>query len=358
MSKGNTTRIGIVGLGGMGRTHANNIEEAGHDVVAGADVVPEVRESFAEQFDVPTYEGHEEMYDEEDLDGIVITTPNKFHEPAAVSALERDINVLCEKPPAHNVEAAERMVEAERESNAFGMIGFQSRFGLSAKLFKEHDEKGRFGDIRHAEVRSIRRRGIPGMGSWFTNKELSGGGALIDIGVHSLDLILHLLDFPEISEVTATTRADFGTQDDYVDPDGWAGHWDTSKGGFDVEDSASAFIRCADGTTIAFEVAWAANRKPPEDNMVIWGTDAGATFTDDGIEVYETDDTGKDHYVDLELRGNQRESPQYLKDEAFVEAIVDDEPPTINTFEQGLTVQRVMDAIYRSSEEQRAVRLD
>lgn len=357
MATETTLDIGVVGLGGMGRVHANAVDDLGHDVVAGADVVPETHDAFAEEYDARTYEDFAEMYDQEPLDGVIITTPNKFHEPAATGAFERDVSVLCEKPLAHELDAAESMAAAEADSEGVGMVGFQSRFEPATELFKAHDERGRFGDIRHVEAEMVRRRGIPGLGSWFTNEDLSGGGALIDIGVHSLDVVLHLLEFPTVTEVTATTRSDFGTRDDYVDPDGWGGHWDTSEGGFDVEDSASAFIRCAGGTTISFEVAWAANRNA-DDRITVWGTEAGAALTDDeGLRILETDDAGLDQYADTELRTSGSEDGQYRKVAHFLEAVAEGTTPRA-TFEEGLAVQRVMDAIYESSERGRAVRLD
>jgi predicted dehydrogenase len=354
MAADDTARIGIVGLGGMGRAHADAVEQLGHEVAAGADVVADARDSFGADYGTPTYEDFEEMYDAEELDGVAITTPNKFHAPAAVAAFERDVHVHSEKPLAHELEAAEEMVAAEADSDAHGMVGFQSRYRTGAKLFRAYDERDRFGDVRHVEVRRIRRRGIPGRGSWFTSRDLSGGGALIDIGVHSLDLVMHLLGFPEVVEVSGTTRSDFGAREDYVDPDGWGGHWDTDEDTFDVEDSASAFIRCANGTTISFEVAWAANRKPPEDHMNVWGTEAGATLSGGDLTVHGVSDAGLDHYVDEELGGSQDLSPAVQKEAEFVESALAGTRPSI-TFEQGLAIQRLMDAIYRSSETGEAV---
>ena len=352
-------RIGVVGLGGMARTNGANIESAGAELVGGADVIEQARDRFGEEFDVPTYEEHEALYDQEDLDGVLITTPNAFHAPAAIAALERDINVLCEKPLADSLDAAQRMVDAETASDAFGMVGFQSRFSTPVRMFTDLRDRGRFGDLRHAESTGIRRRGIPGLGSWFTQRDLSGGGAVIDIGVHSLDRILHLLEFPEVLEVTAVTRSDFGPRVDYHDPDGWAGHgWSGDEGfDFDVEDSASAFIRCADGITIAFEIAWAANRKMPAYGDHVWGTEAGAAFGGGGLEILETDDAGVDHYVETTLSGEQDESSQFLKVDAFLREM-QGESTRGGTFREGLVVQAVMDAIYRSDEAGRAIRLD
>ena len=352
-------RCGIVGLGGMGTEHAGNVTEAGHDVVAGTDVVDEKRSSFAAEFDAATYEDHEAMYEAESLDAVVITTPNAFHAPAAIGALERNIAVLCEKPLADSLSAAEEIADAAHASDAFCMVGFHNRFSGAASLFESHRERGTFGDVSHVEVDYVRRRGIPGVGSWFTQRDLSGGGALIDLGVHAIDFALYLAGFPEVEEVSGVTRSQFGDRADYADPDGWAGHWDTGEASFDVDDSASAFVRCVDGTTISLEVAWATNRDPSNE-VVIRGTEAGARCTvgGDSLTLYSCDTGGHDHYDDRELFGSLDPSGHAAQDRRFLEAVAEGAAPDRNTVEQGLAVQRVLDGIYRSSESGSAVAVE
>jgi predicted dehydrogenase len=360
MSGDSTARIGIVGLGGMGKNHASGVEDAGHELVGGADVVEEVREEFEATFGVPTYESHETLLETGALDGIVVTTPNAFHADVAVAALERDVNVLVEKPLADTLANAERVAEAEADSEAFGIVGFNSRFSAGADLFTAYREDGIFGDLNHVEGRFVRRRGIPRVGSWFTNRELSGGGSLIDIGVHLIDFCLYLTDFPEVEEVSAVTRSEFGAREDYADPEGFAGHWeDADADTFDVDDSASFFVRTADGPTFSMEVAWACNRDPVRE-VVVRGTDAGATMRMGGesMTVYSCDTRGTDHYVDREVTGERAVSSHAAEDALFADAAAAGEPPGTNTIEEGMTVQRVIDAVYRSSEAGEAITLE
>jgi predicted dehydrogenase len=353
-----TLDVGIVGLGGMGTNHANSAVDLGHDVVAGADVVPESRESFAAEFDAATYEGHEEMYDDAAPDAVVVTTPNAFHEPAVVSALERGIDVLCEKPLADSLAAAERIVEADHDADAFCMVGFHSRFSVAADLATAYRERGDFGEVTHVEGNFVRRRGIPGVGSWFTDRDLSGGGAVVDIGVHLVDFALYLAGYPDVTEVSAVARSEFGTRDDYADPDGWGGNWDDADDTFDVDDSASAFLRCADDTTLSLEVAWATNREPTNE-IHLRGTEGGARceLAGDSLTVLDAEQAGTDHYVDSELRGDRGRSGHEAEVAAFLDGVAAGERPEMNTVDEALVVQRVLDAIYRSSDEGAAVEL-
>jgi len=358
MSNLDPTRVGIVGLGGMGTRHATNLEEFGAEIVGGADVMADARASFSEDFGTETYESHEALYDEAAPDAVVITTPNAFHAPAAVAALERDIAALVEKPLADTVQNAIRIKDAADASGAFCMVGFHNRFCAAADLYREFDDRGRFGDVQHVEANYLRRRGIPGLGSWFTTKELSGGGALVDIGVHALDFALYLLDFPKVTDVSGVTRTAFGDRDDYADPDGWCSHWDQTENTFDVEDSATALVRCENGATISLDVAWATNREPST-GVTLRGTDAGASLSigGDTLSVNETGTGSHDHYADTEYEASDDVSGHRAEDELFLRAVADGTAPEANTVEQGLLVQRVLDAIYRSAEDGSSVSL-
>ncbi len=346
--------IGIVGLGNNGRYHTDRLRSYGAGIVGGMDVLPEARERFERDYGVATYEDHEELYAV--ADAIIITTPNKFHEEYAVSALGSGLDVLLEKPLAHTVESAERIAAAERESTGFCMVGFHNRYLPSLEVLTDERDRGRFGDLSHIEANYVRRRGIPGRGSWFTSREIAGGGAMIDIGAHALDLALYVLDFPEIREVSGVTRSEFGTREDYTYLQMWGE--DAGHERFDVEDSVNAFIRCAGGRTISLDVAWAANH-PTDNEFVVRGTDAGASFdrASGEMTIYETSADGSPHFNDTEVRTRERDA-HAAEQETFLQAVAEGEAPERNTVEQGLLVQRVIDAIYRSSEEDRTIRFD
>jgi predicted dehydrogenase len=351
--------VGVVGLGGMGRRHAGTARTLGATLAAGADVDSTARDRFGDRFDAPTYETFAEMYESHpDLTAVFVTTPNRVHEPATRRALAAGFSVLVEKPLAHSLGAAERIVQTARESPGVCMVGFQNRFSAGAELFDAYRERGRFGDVRHVEAEYVRRRGIPSRGSWFTRRETAGGGALIDIGVHVIDLTLFLLGYPTVTEVSGVVRSEFGTREDYADPDDWD-DWRAETATFDVDDSASAFVRCEDGTTVSLEVAWATNR-PSSKDVLVRGTDAGVRLTigGDELEIYESHTVGRDHYADERLVADPVDDPRATLQETFFDAVRGDERPARNSVEQALLVQRVIDAIYRSSEAGRAVGLD
>ncbi len=347
-------RVGIVGLGGIGHHHAERLTDLGETLVGGVDVVEEARERFADEYGVPTYESFDEL-DDAGVDAVVVTTPNAYHEQYAVAALEAGADVFCEKPLADTLESAERIADAARDADGFCMVGFNNRFLPAAEVLKESIDDGDLGDVTHVEANYVRRRGVPGRGGWFTTKDVSGGGALVDIGVHAIDLALHFLDFPEIVEVSGQTRSEFGTREDYTYLDMWGD--DAEDVAFDVDDHATAFVRTADGRTLSLEVAWAANR-PPNNEFVVEGTDGGATFdrNDNALTLHEVGDGGAAHFRDTAVE-TRDEDAHTLEQEYFFDAVRDGEPIERNTVEEALTVQRVIDAIYRSADAGHAITL-
>ncbi|MFD1513356.1 Gfo/Idh/MocA family protein [Halomarina rubra] len=350
-------RIGLVGLGNIGRHHATQLQaiamdDPGVSLAGGMDIDPAAREAFETEFGVPTHDDHERLF--ETVDAVVVTTPNCFHEEYVVAALDAGVDVLVEKPLAHDLASAERIAAAARDAEGFCMVGFHNRFAAPARVLQNAIDEGRFGDLYHVEANYVRRRGIPGRGSWFTDRAVAGGGALVDIGTHAIDFALHVLDYPQVVEVSGVTRNEFGRHEDYT----YLEQWGTDgEGVVDVEDSASAMLRCADGRTVSLEVAWASNR-PENNEIVVRGSDAGATFDHEAGELtmYETDDTGAAHFADTQVR--TRDDPAHRAEQRrFVEAVRNGGPAPVSIGE-GLAVQRVIDAIYRSSEEGRAIRLD
>lgn len=319
-------RIGIVGLGTMGSNHASCIERAGGTVVAGADVVPQARERFAERFDAAVYEDWTDIY-AADVDAVVVTVPNAYHEDAAVAALEAGLDVLLEKPVAHDLPSARRVAAAARDAEGFCATGFVLRYYPEVEELLARATNGEFGAISHVEARYLRRDHVPESG-WFIDPDLAGGGALVDVGVHVLDLALAVLDFPTVEGVYGRIRNECAA--------------------LDVEDSATALARCARGPTISLEVAWAANAAPGRE-LVVRGSEGGAhlDLTEGRLLVYGDPERGEEDPLAVETPDHEWLLPE---DRAFVEAVERGSPPAYGDVEEGVAVQRLVDAIYRSDE--------
>lgn len=314
------TTIGIIGLGNIGRLHADRFAALGA-AVAGMDSTDDARQRFADRYDAPVFDDHWNLLDA--VDAVVIAVPNAYHDRYAVDALEAGVDVFLEKPMADTSINAHRIADAAASADAVCMIGFHNRYQGVVEQFKRLQSAGRFGELSHVRANYVRRNGVPEHGGWFTREDVAGGGALIDIGVHAIDLALYLLEYPRVESVIGTTRR-------------------APEHDFDVEDAASAFIRCADGKTISLEVAWQTNG-PDDRTFVIDGTEGGATLVpdDERLDLFDTDGRTT---VDVE-----RIDPYERQARSFLDTVENDVDPARNTVEDGLTVQRVIDEIYRSA---------
>jgi predicted dehydrogenase len=347
--------IGVIGLGTHGLNRAQVLADFEHSVY-GSDVNPDARETFERWFSDSYFRTPSDLFDQEP-DAVVIATPNKYHEPVAVAAMERGIDVFIEKPLAHTLNSAERIAETAANTGRICMVGFQSRFLNVCKILKWYIDSGYFGDIEHVRSSYMRRRGVPGRGSWYTSRELAGGGALLDIGVHVIDLLFYFLDEPVVSDIASAVRRDFGDRESYSYLDMWGEDDDAEM--FDVEDSVSGFLQFESGTTATIEVAWAVNNKSTHTHH-IHGTKAGASLdiTDiltnqaevvQNLEFYTARSGGADHYLDTSVTANWND-PYREQMSVFTDVVTRDGTPPMNTIEEGLAVQRLVDRIYTENE--------
>lgn len=271
-------RVGIVGLGWTGWTHLKAYQELPNvEVIALAGYEADRLAQYGREFNVPNlYREYQDLLARDDLDVVSICTPNQLHKPIAIAALEGGRHVVCEKPLARSTEEALAMVEAARKADRVLHTVFNHRERGDVAALKRYIDEGGLGRIYHAKASWMRRNGIPTLGSWFTNKELAGGGPLIDLGVHMLDLALYLSGEPQIATVSAATYAELG-------PRGRGNRTETfaAKHGlnsaYEVEDLATGFLRATDGTTIALDTSWAVYGSAYDDfGVTLFGTEGGA----------------------------------------------------------------------------------
>lgn len=351
-----TTQIGFIGGGSIARHHAEALAQLDRSINALADIDAETRHEFAADYAIDeTYTDYETMLREEDLDVVVVAVPNKLHADCAIAALERDVNVFVEKPMATSYEAATDIAVAERDSDGTVMVGFSLSFSSWFTDLADRVSNGRLGDVYEIDVEYVRRRGIPQLGSWFTQKEVAGGGAMIDIGVHVLHLALSLLDFPEIRSVSAVTGSNFGTKDDYTYLKMWGGD-PVENATFDVDDHTRALIHTEEGPTIHLHVAWASNSDTRQ-ILRVSGDQAGVTVRtddDDTETIMHSTDSGALSTAELE---HSPTNPFVEEWRYFIDVVEGARKHTRSTFEEGLAVQEVIDAIYESADRRAEITL-
>lgn len=341
-------RVGVIGMG-MGRNHAVNFRDTQEAaLVAICDVNAERLQQVAHEVHPwRTYTQYEELIADSEIDAVAVALPNALHERVVLMALEAGKHVLCEKPLAMNAAEGERMVEASRRLNRKLMLHFNYRFQPSSQAIKRAVDEGVLGHVYFAKTIWHRKRGIPNLGGWFTQKQTAGGGALIDLGVHRLDLALWLMGYPRPVSLTGVAYNFLGRQ--LAEAEGKV---------FDVDDLAAGFIRFENGASLVLETSWAANSERKEDQWTqLFGIHGGAVQRnwDDGYQYEARIFRGQQHDVISEIPAAPEhiESPQ----QHFCRAILND-TETMAPGEQGLTVMRLLDALYESAATGREIRLD
>ena len=346
--------IGFIGAGNINAGHMKNAAALGLEVAAVADVNLPAAEAAAKTYDAKAFADFAELL-KLGLDGVVIGVPNKFHAPQAIAALQAGSNVFLEKPMAMNAAECDQIIAARDAAGKILQMGMVNRFRGSSQTLKTFIDAGRCGRIYAGQAFWWRRRGIPGFGGWFTTKSMSGGGALIDIGVHLLDLALYLMAFPTPVAVSGSTYNTFRKLEDYTYTSMWAG---PPKPGAekDVDDYATAKIRFADGQSLSLDVSWALNipNMKPEMGVMLMGDKGGVSL--DNLETPAFHGEADGHIIDM-LPQYEKIDPMKAEMANFRDCLTGDAQP-MATAEQGRTVQAILDAIYRSSDEGREVRLD
>jgi predicted dehydrogenase len=345
-------KIGIISAGAISKNHILGYTKAGAEVMAICDPIKEARESRAKEFNIKhVFATVEELLAIKEIDAVSICSPNSLHSAFTIKALEAGKHVMVEKPMAMSVDESEKMVKAAKKYGKILMCGHNQRFTGASQKIDEMRNDGEFGKIYHAKCAWIRRRGIPGLGGWFTTKALSGGGPLIDIGIHVIDRTWFMMGKPKPISASGVTYSVFGKNiKKYVCTDMWAGPRNP-KGVMDVEDFASVFIRFEGGATMTAEVSWAANRDNEDSWSLLMGEKLGALVDNDAITLYGE-------------RGNSLSTetiafdPAQYKDRHghFVDCLVNGVKCSCPG-EDGLTVQRILNAIYESSKKNMEIKL-
>jgi predicted dehydrogenase len=271
-------RVGVVGLGWAGQQHiAAYTAHPDVELVGIAGLEEDARRELAEQFDVEVAVADwRELLDSTPLDAISVAVPTFLHAPIAVAALERGIHVLSEKPIARSAPEAAEMVSAARSAGRVLQVAFNHRLRGDVRALASEISSGALGRIYHVRAAWLRRSGIPTLGSWFTSKELAGGGPLVDIGVHMIDSVLDLMGEPRVLSASAVVHSEFGPRG-LGGPDAAVGGKQFTGSAFDVEDFATVLLRLEGGASITLDTSWASYRPSGDEfGFTVYGTEGGA----------------------------------------------------------------------------------
>lgn len=346
-------KAGIIGCGGIANgkhmPSLSKIKEV--EMVAFCDIVIERAQDAAARYGAPgskTYENYNELLSDKSIDVVYVLTPNWKHCEITCAALDAGKNVMCEKPMALNSVEAQKMLDAAKKSGKKLTIGYQGRQREDSRFVKTQSDKGVYGDIYYAKATAIRRRAVPTWGV-FLDEEKQGGGPLIDIGTHALDLTLWTMNNYKPKYCLGTTYHKLNK--DTNTGNAW-GDWDPAK--FTVEDSAFGMIVMENGATIYLEAAWALNTLDVRESVTtLCGTKGGVDMNDgvreNGIV------NGKQFVLRPELSAGGvafydgvSETPELREQRTWIDAILYNKDPIVLP-EQAFVVTQILEGIYKSA---------
>jgi len=341
------TRCAVIGLG-MGRYHLTGfMEHPDAKAVAIADADARRLDEFSGKVGKENcFSDYKKMLKAVKPDIVSVALPNCLHAQVTIDCLKAGAHVLCEKPMAMNVRQAQAMLEAARKARRKLAINLSYRFAGPSRALKNMAAGGFLGKVYHAHTTWTRRDGIPGLGSWFGRKEMSGGGPLIDLGVHRLDMAMWLMGSPQPLSVSGSAHYEIGVP-----------RAKAAGKAFDVEDLAAGFVRFANGVSLIFEISWAGHQRDPEQMAtVIMGTQ--------GTLVQRNEGGGYDFVAEFhtELHGEKVSgavlAPRGVKSAYWemVEAVRNDKPLLADGHD-GLRIQQILDGLYQSAATGREVRI-
>jgi predicted dehydrogenase len=353
-------RAGIVGCGGIANQKhfpALSLLKDEIEIVCFCDIIEERAATARREFGTSVAKvsaDYKELLKDGSIDVVYVLTPNVSHSPITCEALEAGKHVMCEKPMAINYAEGKKMVDAAKRTRKKLTIGYQNRFRKDSRALFAQCRGGELGEIYFAKAHAVRRRAVPTWGV-FPDKSKQGGGPLIDIGTHALDLTLWFMNNYEPHSVLGQT---FQKLKDYPDGNSF-GPWDPAK--FETEDSAFGMIRMKNGALIYLEAAWALNMiNTKEAQVTLCGTKAGAEMfgkahqnqgytvinkVEYGVQVSTEPSASSGIYG---FRGAGPIEPQDLEARQWIDAIKNDTEPLVKP-EEALVVTRILEAIYESA---------
>ena len=351
-------KVGIIGTGGISNAHYNGYTKSGlGEIVAISDVSADALKKRAADWDVPEdrcFTDYKKMLKLDDVEAVSICTPNKYHAQQTVDALKAGKHVLCEKPMSMTVAEANRMVTTAEKSGRQLQIGLMHRYRPEAEFVRQLVDEGMLGEIYYARCQAVRRRGVPSWGV-FGRMEEQGGGGLIDIGVHQIDLTWWMMGCPTPVSVTGQTYRTIGDKPGHF---GGFGPWDHKT--YTVEDFASAYVRFENGATMAIECSFNVNLNEDKQSQQIVGTRGGAGLSPLMVQMEQLGhltDCTPHHIMMLDLQGKKCNWSSHEKEVAdFCNNVLKDKPVSVPGSE-AIWTQKIINAIYKSADTGKEVKI-
>jgi predicted dehydrogenase len=364
-------RLGIIGTGGIcNNKHLPSLAKVSSEVevVALCDLIREKAENTVKRHgleNVAIYGDYKELLADTSIDVVHVCTPNVSHCEITVAAFAAGKHVLCEKPMAATTEDAQKMVDAWKKSGKKFTVGYQNRFRHDVQVLKKSCAAGDLGEIYYAEANAIRRKAVPTWGV-FPDKSKQGGGPLIDIGTHALDITLWCMDNYDVDTVSGQVFYKLGNLPEAAQGNTY-GAWDTDK--FEVEDSAFGFIKMKSGALINLRASWALNMLDArEASTTLCGTKEGAEIKHGGS--YAKSELWFNHVRHGKMSHEQlsgealvdyfegvNEPPGVVEARQWFRAIKENTDPVVKP-EEAFRVTQILDAIYKASASNATIKLD
>lgn len=330
----NQIKIGIVGLGSIAQlVHLPMLKKLNNAAITAVSEVNKNRLlNVGEKFGIKNqYVNYEEMLDREDLDAVIIATPTNTHLPIALACIERKKYLLIEKPISRSIQETQLIVDAAKKNDVKVMVGMNFRYRPDVMLLKSIINSGDLGEIFYVKCGWLRKQSSDGQ--WFTKKESSGGGVILDLGIVLLDLSLWLLNFPEIASVS--------TQNFSINT--------TS-----VEDCSLSMIRCKPNALINMETSWSLNSENDAFYLDIYGSKGNASlnplrvFKKINDQQIDMTPSGSDNYLSLFKKSYLNELKHFL-------GAVQGVNPLFSPAEESLPRMKVIDSMYQSAQSRKEV---
>jgi predicted dehydrogenase len=350
------TYIGVIGAGSISEAHLQAYVKNPNVVLyAICDLNEQRAKEKAEKYGaVKVYTDYHELLADSQIHGVSICTWNNTHAEISIAALQAGKHVLVEKPLSKTVKEALQVEKAVTETGNLLQVGFVRRFGANTQILKQFIDHQELGEIYYAKASCLRRLGNPG--GWFADRGRSGGGPLIDLGVHVIDLCWYLMGKPKVKSVSGNVYNKLGNRPNIKNLSFYkAADYNAELN--DVEDLANALIRFDNGASLMVDVSFTLHAKKDEMAVKIYGEHGGAEIEPELMMVTEKHDTilniqpQVDHLT-FDFYGSFQEEINH-----FVHCIETGES-TISPVEDGVEIMKILSAIYESSAQGREIHFD